>query len=376
MRKCVLKKIAILGVVCMINALFIRADYACGAMKQQWGGGVKFFQSNARNLRYNFKKSSALCKKLLYDKVNNTGLLDEDKEETLNEYGILDEEIKTMDKSMLNGLSQGEIVCVNNMYYEEDDESQLKEMSQDAIDNTISEKYAKDISKVDTDSVLDKVYKLWNQKVSARMINSDSSTSACNSGKLQQTVIVYTTAVKNKLQVYYMARWIDPPHSRGTDFCGVWIQKGTVDVNSVSTEYVCHYQVYNKSMGRNYCAKDVTNNGAPVIARKEGKGVIVKKKLYTNWSELKVYNYKPFQLKWVNEYIKIQYDVYLSSGDFQYNNVVGDYCHKTDSTQVNASVGFSSSGAISISFSGNSQSNYTHIAPNVSTTFYYSSSGK
>lgn len=308
--------------------------------------------------------------------MNSTGLLDEDTEEALNEFGILDEEIKTMDKSLLNGLSQGEIVCVNNMYYEEDDENQLKAMSQDAIDEIISKKYAKDISKVDTDSVLDKVNKLWNQKVSATMISSDTSTSACNSGKLQQTVIVYKTTAKDKLKVYYMARWLEPPHSRGTDFCGVWIQKGTVDVNSVSTEYVCHYQVYNTSMGRNICVKDVTNNGAPIIARKEGRGVIVKKKLYSTWAELKGYTYKPFKLKWLNEYIKIQYDVCLSRGDFQYNNVVGDYCHKTDSTQVNTSVGFSSSGAISLSFSGSTKSNYTHIAPNVSTTFYYSSSGK
>lgn len=363
--------VSFIAVICMIQFSCIQNTHIYAAMKSS-----KMYDSmisNGRNLLHNFKKDSSLCKKLLYDKQEDTGLIDSSKEEELNEMGFFDSQIESMDQETIQNIENHEVVQAANVYYQVNEKKELIQMSQDKIDTVISQKYKKQIQKVDSDDSSNWFDKLWNTKAKAATKAYDYSKKSVNSGVLQQGVMVTTTGEKGILRVWYQATWLESPHCRGIDICGVSVKYGTPVTRTVNTEYYYNYKVHNKYSGQLIQHKEKTVTPKYYI---KNNGVIVSQNLFSQWSKIQSSNWEPFKMS-LNEYIKIEYDISIPSSNYRdLNLVVADYWHKKDSTTYQFNPSFSADGSISLGLSSSQTSTYTHIAPNLAENFTYTSGNK
>lgn len=328
---------------------------------------------NGRNLFDTFKEDSPLCKKLIHERQKDTGLIDSSKEEKLNEMGFFDSQIESMDKETIDNIENHEVVQAANVYYQVNDKNELVELSSDKIDAVILKKYKSQIEKIDSKGYLSRLNSLWNMKAKAATKAYDYSNKSVNSGVLQQGVMVTTTGEKGILRVWYQATWLESPHCRGIDVCGVSVKYGTPVVNSVNAEYYYNYQVHNtvskqrikheeKSVVPNYYVKNC--------------GVIASQNLYSQWNRIETSNWYPYKMS-LDEYIKIEFDISIPSNRYKdLNLVTADYWHKKDSTTYQINPSFSSDGTISLGLSSSQTTTYTHVAPNLAENFTYTSGNK
>lgn len=365
------KIVSFIAIICMIQFLCIQNTHIYAAMKPS-----KIFDSmysNGRNLFNNFKKDSSLCKKLLYDKQEDTGLIDSSKEEELNEMGFFDSQIESMDKETIHNIENHEVVEAANVYYQVNEKNELVKMSSEKIDTIISKKYKSQIQNVDSEDYLSWLDKLWNIKAKAATKAYDYSNKSVNSGVLQQGVMVTTTGEKGILRVWYQATWLESPHCRGIDICGVSVKYGTPVAKTVNAEYYYNYKVHNNVTGQ--LIKHEENTVIPKYYVKN-TGVIASQNLYSQWSKIQSSNWYPYKMS-LNEYIKIEYDISIPSDNYKdLNLVIADYWHKKDSTTYQINPSFSTDGSISLGLSSSQTSTYTHIAPNLAENFTYTSGNK
>lgn len=365
------KVICFIAIICMIQFLCIQNTRVYAAKMPV--KAYKAIFSNGRNLFESFKEDSSLCKKLIYDRQEDTGLLDSSKEEELNEMGFFDSQIEKMDKETINNIQNHEVLEAANVYYQVNDKEELVKMSSDKIDSVISKKYENQIKKVDSRGYISQLNKLWNMKAKAATKAYDYSKKSVNSGVLQQGVMITTTGKQGILRVWYQATWIESPHCRGIDICGVSVKYGTPVVSTVNTEYYYNYKVHNT-----YTTQLIQHEEKTVVPKYyiKNNGVIASQNLYSQWSKIQSSNWTPYKMS-LNEYIKIEYDVSIPSDKYKdLNLVVADYWHKKDSTTYQFNPSFSSDGTISLGLSSSQTSTYTHVAPNLAENFTYTSGNK
>ena len=77
----------------------------------------------------------------MYDKEHDTGILDEKKEQMLNEMGIMDQQLVSMDKKTIDSIENHEIISAVNVYYQVNSEGLLEKISADEIDEIASQTY-------------------------------------------------------------------------------------------------------------------------------------------------------------------------------------------------------------------------------------------
>ncbi len=327
--------------------------------------------SNGRNLCDKFKSDSALCKKLLYDKEHDTGILDEKKEQMLNEMGIMDQQLVSMDKKTIDSIENHEIISAVNVYYQVNSEGLLEKISADEIDEIASQTYENEIKKVKSDSILNK---LWNSKAKAADRAYNNSRNDVNSGVLQQGIIVSTSNQSGVLRVWYKAEWLSSPHCRGIDICGVSTKYGTPLVDTVSVSHFYDYRVTNTTPR----GHEVQHDSKTVVPKYyyNTRGVIATPNLYSSWSKIKSSNWYPYKMS-LKEYIVIEYDLAIDKKNYKSTNmIIADYWHKKDTTTYQINPSFSSDCTISLGLTSQQEKTYTHVSPNLAANFTYSSGNK
>lgn len=312
----------------------------------------------------------------MYDREKETGILNSEKEEKLNELGIFDDQIESMNQETIDNIEKHEIVDASNEYYQVDEQKgTLVRIGAERIDKVIGEQYKDEIEKVSSNGILSHIYNLWNPKAKAATIRGyDYSKKSVNSGILQQGVMVTTTGETGKLRVWYKATWITSPHCRGIDICGVYTSFGTPLVDTINTTYYYDYTVRDISP-RGSVVRHEKNTVIPNYYYKSN-GVIVSQNLYSQWKKIEASTLYPFAYT-LDEYIQIEYDLAIPKSKYKdYNMVLADYWHKKDSTTYTINPTFSSDGTISLGLSSDKTSTYIHISPNLAANFTYSSGNK
>lgn len=104
------------------------------------------YETNANNLVDDYDEDSELCQKLELDYENSTTDLSEEREKEINEIGVFDSDIESLDDETVEKLDNAYSYSMSVMYYGENPEDgTLEELSKNETDEVIQDVYGEEI---------------------------------------------------------------------------------------------------------------------------------------------------------------------------------------------------------------------------------------
>lgn len=353
---------------------------------------------------YANENESALEQYLDIQAEQNTTDFNPEVEEELNEAGLFDDEIKTIDKDIINDINNGKDFEVYNNYYLiiENTEDNKKNNDLDGTDKPIYNNDILDISELDlrtldtedlniknkfkaielnddvVDSIIETIYEdeieessllskinnIITHKVNAKNhVASDYNSkngSKLNSGVIKMTVIITQHNKEKDVNISYTANWLTPPHHRLNDAFGVHLDNGTFIKNSVKTKYSCKEKCFNlKTKKTTYKNLSYNENGKLIC-----KGSTVASIANLKDDTIKNNNALMYNNNIIIITITAKAHIKNTSKSIRYIIAYGMYYHQQYIKNLNISAGMSIDGSGSISFSPSVSKKMYPVRPN------------
>lgn len=383
-RKAKLKRNGILGVCAMfvLSQVYTLSASSHEKVCDEYILSGTEYNSNGTDLLKKYDEDSALCKKLLYDYEEDTGILDEGVERQLNAIGVFDSEIAGFDEETIEGLNAGQEYSVSISYATEEDDGEMEGMNQDDIDEVIEEEYTEEVEAVERDLSYNVLSALDSPATALAKVKS-SPIRVSESGAMKQVVVCVQMDKKAGIWVTYTATWLKEPVYRDTDVFGVSLDNATPITSTWTGEYT--YTVQDKyidykgkhgSRQISY-AKKLT---CPIFAP---KGVAKSVDLYSSRSELDVINassslniypytpYTYFKEHIINESLTMNFQCTIDDRKTRSTIVAaGHYKHSKKKNVVSPSISIATDG-LSVGFSVSDDAYFQEITNNAMLTFYF-----
>ena len=323
------------------------------------------YTNNADNLIDDVDENNAMTRILQDNKDNNSGILSEELEATLNELGVFDEEIQDFPDELVNLLEGGYKYSVYINYAEVNSDGTTKSLSEDEVNDYFEEKL-----KEEKKEILNSFLGMENVNVSAK---SATDVATSKSGLLKQLLTLSQTSAGGKIYVFYSAIWVETPYYRNTDACAITFKNATIDKSTLGCSYGCIYTdsfiVGNKYNSYNYKhSEDVKKTGT---LRCDLSGAVATFDLHGSRSQIIALagggTTRKYTTDRINMYCYVTVD---NKKDWTYVVAKGDYWHEKSSVSLNPSFSFSADD-ISFSISPEIEEYYNHISENAFVKYYF-----
>lgn len=193
------------------------------------------------NLENGFDKDGSLSKKLEYDVDNNVTKLPDEIEEQLNEIGVFDEDINSLNSDTIKELSKACNISVQIEYtgIDKDDEvfkmnnGDINDLIDECIDDNTIEYEEYEEKQNFLDNILTKVGIIPEKVYGAGRINEQNSEKrGCDgvseSGAMKQLIYAYQWQKGGQLYVVASATWLKEAHYRNKDVFSVHVGGTTI----------------------------------------------------------------------------------------------------------------------------------------------------
>lgn len=158
------------------------------------------------------------------EKETNTGLIDEEVENDLNDLGVFDSEIEQFDDETLRLLNEGHDYFVNVMYYEETDDG-LEKLTDNEVEEYFEEIYEE--GKEDDmheGIVIEETETEDNKSIFEALGLVENVYAKTRTDETNKIKFVLTGVQTSKQEIYIsaQAQWKENPTFRGSDYIGVY----------------------------------------------------------------------------------------------------------------------------------------------------------
>lgn len=368
MIKKIISVISIIGIV-TINIVAPSEDIYAKEIKKNESedrrGQVLDYTNNANNLIEDADENNAMTKILNENKKNNSGILSEEIEITLNEIGVFDDEIQDFPDELVNLMENGYNYSVYINYSAVNSDGAIESLSEDEINEYFEEKL-----KEEKKDKLESLLGIESVNVSAKSA-TDIATS--KSGMLKQLLTLSQTSAGGKIYVFYSAIWVETPYYRNTDACAITLKNATIDKSTLGCSYGCVYTesfmagTQYKSYNYSY-TEDVKKKGTLSCLV---SGAVATFDLHGSRSEIIALAAGGTTRKYTTDRINLYcYATIDNKKDWTYVVAQGDYWHQESSFSLNPSFSYSAEGA-SFSISPKYEKDYNHITENALVTYYF-----
>lgn len=325
------------------------------------------YTNNADNLIDDVDENNAMTRILQDNKDNNSGILSEELEATLNEIGVFDEEIQDFPDELVNLLEGGYKYSVYINYAEVNSDGTTKSLSEDEVNDYFEEKL-----KEEKKEIINSFLGMENVNVSAK---SATKIATSKSGMLKQLLTLSQTSAGGKIYVFYSAIWVETPYYRNTDACAITFKNATIDKSTLGCSYGCIYTdsfiVGNKYNSYNYKhSEDVKKTGT---LRCDLSGAVATFDLHGSRSQIIALagggTTRKYTTDRINMYCYVTVD---NKKDWTYVVAQGDYWHEESNHSLKPSFSLSiTSKGVSFSISPQFEEYYNHITENVQVVYYF-----
>lgn len=323
------------------------------------------YQSNSYDLADNKNDKSVMTYILSKDKNNSTNKMDKNIEETLNETGVMDEEIEDMPQELINLLEEGNNYCTYINYSGVDSNGEIHTLTEEEVDEFFRNKME--------DEAADKLISTLGIESLNASAKSTSDGALSKSGMLRQFLMLSQTSVGSRVYVYYSATWLETPTYRNTDACTIAFKNASLESGTVKAKYMYEYTesftIYGKYYSNKYSdTVDISKNGT---VKKLVSGVSANFDLHGSRSQIIALAMGGTTRDYASDKVIINFYVTVDNKrDMEYVVAQGDYWHEESSKSLNPTFSFDK-GGISFSIAPEFKEYYNQISEGVYVKYYF-----